>query len=198
MDPKLLGRVFRQAFPGRNQLATAGDRLEGAVLVIAVTVVLLAVPVAAAVGSELHAGQWAQVVSQQETRQRAEAVLAEDAPPPVSVDDRGAVPEKAFVRATWLGPDGQVRQGDVQANQGTKAGTTVPIWIDRHDGALTEPPLSARGAAVNAIGVALMLWAAATAAVALLYLLTRFAHTRSRMRRWELEWQRVSRDWTTR
>jgi Flp pilus assembly protein TadB len=198
MDPKLLRRAVRQAFPGRNRLATAGDRLEGAVLVIAVTVVLLAVPVAGAVGSELHARQRAQMVSQQETRQRAEAVLAQDAPPPVSVDDRGTVPEKARVRAAWLGPDGQPRQGEVQANRGAKAGAVVPIWIDRHSGVLTGPPLTAGDAVINAVGAGLLLWGAATATAVLLYLLVRFAHTRTRMRRWEQEWRRVSRDWTTR
>ncbi|MCX2951488.1 hypothetical protein [Lentzea sp. NEAU-D7] len=198
MALKLLRRVVRQAFPGRNQLATAGDRLEGAVLAAAVAVALLAMPVAGAVGSELHARQRAQVESQQETRERAEAVLAEDASPPVSVDDRGTVPEKVPVRATWLGPGGQAREGDVRVNRGAKAGTAVPIWIDRYSGDLTEPPLTAGGAAVNAIGVALLLWAAATASVAFLHVLVRFVHTRLRMRRWELEWQRVSRDWTTR
>ena len=30
MGSKLLSRVLRQAFPGRNELASAGDRLEGA------------------------------------------------------------------------------------------------------------------------------------------------------------------------
>jgi hypothetical protein len=197
MGSKLLSRVVRQAFPGRNELATAGDRLEGAVLVAAVTIALLGVPVAGAVGSELHASQQTRVETEQRTRQRAEAVLAENAPPPVRVDDRGTVLETTAVRATWLGPDGQERQGEVQAHHGAMAGATVPIWIDRHGG-LTEPPLSAAGAAITAIGVALLVWGSATAAAVLLYLLTRFTHTRLRLRRWELEWRQVSPDWTAR
>jgi hypothetical protein len=194
VDPKPVSRLVRQAFPGRNPLATAGDRLEGALLAVAVAVALLAVPIAGAVGSELHGRQRAQAVSEQEARQRAVAVLAEDAPPVLKVDDRGTVLESAPVRATWDGPDGQAREGTVQAHRGARAGTAVPIWIDRHGG-VTKPPLSAAGAAINAIGVAVLLWGAATASGALLYLVVRFARTRARMRRWELEWERVARDW---
>ena len=197
MDPTLLSRLVRQAFPGRNRLATAGDRLEGALLATTVAVALLAVPVAGAVGSEVHARQRAQVVSEQESRQRTVAVLTEDAPPVQEVDDRGTVLESAPVRATWTGPEGQAREGAVEAHHGARAGTAVPIWIDR-DGGVTKPPLSAAGATINAIGVGVLLWSASTASVALLYLLLRFARTRSRLRRWEAEWERVSRDWTAR
>lgn len=197
MDPKLIARAVRLAFPGRNKLATAGDRLEGAVLVGAAVVALLAVPVAGAAGSELHARQQAQVVGEQETRQRAQAVLVEDAPPVTKVDDRGTVLETAPVLATWSGPEGQVLQGTVQAHRGAPAGTTVPIWIDRRGG-VTEPPLTAAGSVITAIGLALAVWAGVTAVAAVLYLLTRFTHTRLRRRRWELEWEQVSRDWTAR
>lgn len=197
MGSKLLSRVLRQAFPGRNELASAGDRLEGAVLVAAVAVALLAVPVAGAVGSDLHARQQTQVEAEQTARLRAEAVLTENAPPSLRVDDRGTVLETVPVRATWLAPDGQERHGEVQAHHGALAGATVPIWVDRH-GALTGPPLSAAGAAITAIGVALLVWASATAGAALLYLLTRFTHTRLRLRRWEEQWRQVSPDWTAR
>lgn len=197
MDPKLISRVVRQAFPGRNGLATAGDRLEGAVLAAAVVVALLAVPVAAAAGSEFHARQQAQVVSEQQTSERAQAVLIEDAPPSMEVDDRGTVLEFAPVRATWLGPDGFERQGTVQAHYGAVAGSTVPIWIDRR-GDATEPPLTAAAASIMAIGLAVLLWTAVTAAFVLLFLVIRLGHTGLRIRRWELEWKRVSRDWTAR
>lgn len=197
MDSKLIARTVRQAFPGRNELATAGDRLEGAALALAVVVALLAVPFAGAGGSELHARQRAQATSERETHRPVEAVLVQDAPPAVEVDDRGTVLETTPVPATWAGPEGQVLTGDVQAHFGALAGTTVRIWIDGRGG-VTPPPLSPAGAAVNAAGLALLVWSGSTGAAALLYLLIRFAHTRMRRRRWELEWRQVSHDWTAR
>lgn len=147
MDSKLIARTVRQAFPGRNELATAGDRLEGAALALAVVVALLAVPFAGAGGSELHARQRAQATSERETHRPVEAVLVQDAPPAVEVDDRGTVLETTPVPATWAGPEGQVLTGDVQAHFGALAGTTVRIWIDGRGG-VTPPPLSPAGAAL--------------------------------------------------
>ncbi|MET9232243.1 hypothetical protein [Lentzea sp. NPDC003310] len=197
MNSKPIARAVRLAFPGRNQLAAAGDRLEGAVLVLAVAVALLAAPIAAAAGSELHARQRAQVMAEQGIRLRAVATLVENAPPAMTVDDRGTVLETTPVAATWNGPDGQEEVGDVQAHFGALAGTTVPIWIDRQGG-VTEPPRSPEGAVINAIGFALAVWGGSTGAAALLYFLTRFTHTRLRLRRWEREWRQVSHDWTAR
>ncbi|HEX7304714.1 hypothetical protein [Lentzea sp.] len=197
MNSKPIARAFRQSFPGRNPLATAGDRLEGAVLVLCAVVALLAVPVAGVAGSELYARQSARVVREREERRQVEAVLLENAPPVVQVDDRGTVLETTPVRARWTGPDGQAHEDTVEAHHGALVGTALPIWVDRR-GHVTEPPLPAATAVANAAGAALMVWIGVAGASALLWLATRFAHTRSRLRRWELEWQQVSRDWTAR
>ena len=57
MNAKSMSRLVRRAFPCRTRLADAGDRWEGAVLVVAVIVALLAVPIAGATGSEIYATQ---------------------------------------------------------------------------------------------------------------------------------------------
>ncbi|WP_330275879.1 hypothetical protein OG205_09540 [Lentzea sp. NBC_00516] len=197
MDATMLARAARQAFPGRNQLATAGDRLEGAVLVAAVCVALLAVPVAGAVGSEVYASQMVQSVSEQRTRQQVDAVLIEDAPPVNGFVDPDGPVESGPVRATWRGPDGKERQGTVQAAHGRKSGGVVPIWVDG-DGALTRSPLTTEGAAIEAMALAVLLWAGTSAAMALSYLMVRFVRQRMRIRRWAAEWERIAADWTAR
>lgn len=197
MDTKPLLRVLRQALPGRNELATAGDRLEGFVLVLAAVVALVAVPVAAAAGSEFYTRQSAQAVIEQQTRYRAKAVLIVDAPLVVGSAGPGGVVRSVPVPATWLAPDGATRHGTVRAQSEAKAGTTVPIWVERN-GDLIQAPLSTGGAAFNAIVVAVLLWIGAVGAMSLLYLVTRYAHKRSRMRRWAWEWERIARDWTAR
>ncbi|MFS8098935.1 hypothetical protein LFM09_17545 [Lentzea alba] len=197
MDTKPLLRVLRQALPGRNELATAGDRLEGFVLVLAAVVALVALPVAAAAGSEFYTRQSAQAVIEQQTRHPAEAVLVVDAPLVVGSAGPGGVARSVPVPATWLAPDGAARQGVVHAQSGAKAGTTVPIWVERN-GDLTWAPLSTGDAAFNGIAVAVLLWTGAVGAMTLLYLVTRYAHQRSRLRRWAGEWERIARDWTAR
>ncbi|GAB2862124.1 Rv1733c family protein [Lentzea nigeriaca] len=197
MDTKPISRLARQAFPGRNELATAGDRLEGAVLVIAVLVALLAAPVAAATGSELYATQRSQVASEQQTRHRIEAVLIEDAPPSTWTAERGGVVESPLVPARWRAADGAERHGAVPANYDAQVGTTVRIWVDQN-GDVAKPPLTGGGAASTAVAVAVLLWTAVAAAMSLLYLAVRFTHKRIRLRRWAGEWERIAPDWTSR
>lgn len=197
MDTKPISRMARRAFPGRNQLATPGDRLEGAALVLAVLIALLAVPVAGATGSEWYATQKVQAASEQQNRHRAEAVLIEDAPQLVGSAGRGRTAESPRVLATWRASDGTERHGTVQANYDAKAGATVPIWIDRR-GALAKEPLTAEGVAFNAITIAVLLWTAVAVVMILLYLVVRSVHQRIRLRRWAGEWERIAPGWTSR
>ena len=197
MDATLLARVVRQAIPCRNRLATAGDRLEGSLLVVAVVVALLALPVAGAAGSEFYVAQTARSTSERQARHMVSAVLLEDAPPVKGFVDPDGPVESAPVRATWRGPDGVQRQGVVQAAHGRKAGGTVPIWVDR-GAVMTRPPLTAVGAVLKAVVLAVVLWTGATAVMALLYLTVRLAHKRVRVRRWAAEWERIASDWTAR
>ncbi|GLZ27820.1 membrane protein [Lentzea sp. NBRC 105346] len=185
----LLTRLVR--FAGRNPLATAGDRLEAAVLVGAIAVALLAVPIAGATGSEIYATQKAQAAAQQNTRHWVEAVLIQDAPPTIGSTERGGVVESTPVLAVWRLPNGMAREGMVQAHYDAKAGATVPIWID-DQGEVSSPPLTAEGAAINAIILALLLWGGTSGAMALLYLVVRFTHQRIRMRRLSAEWDRIA------
>ncbi|MEU6154543.1 hypothetical protein ABZ816_31590 [Actinosynnema sp. NPDC047251] len=49
-----IARSVRRALPGNNPLARPGDRVEGTLLVATAAVVLLSLPVAAAIGSEVR------------------------------------------------------------------------------------------------------------------------------------------------
>jgi hypothetical protein len=197
MNMTLLSRLARHAFVGRNRLATSGDRFEGFVLVAAVAVALLAIPVAAATGSEVYATQRAQAEQQRFTRHRVEAVLVEDTPAVIGFTMPGGVVEVGPVPATWRSPDGLARQGRVHARFGAKAGETVPIWVNEH-GDLADPPLTSDGATVNGVVFAVLVWSAGSGVMVLLYLAVRFAHKRIRMRRWASEWYRIAPDWAGR
>ncbi|GGU50513.1 Rv1733c family protein [Lentzea flava] len=197
MTAKPMTRLVHQAFPYRNKLATTGDRIEGAVLAAGVAVALLAVPVVAATGSEVYATHRAQVAVEQASRHHVDAVLIEDAPPTIGSTERGGVVESTPVLARWRLPDGSAREGVVQAHYDAKAGAKVPVWIDRN-GAVTVPPMTNEGAAINAILLALLLWGGTAGSMTLLYLAVRFAHQRIRERRWGTEWLRIAPEWTGR
>jgi len=158
---------------------------------------LLAIPIAGAAGSESYVTHRAQVAVHQATRHHVNAVLVEDAPQTIGSTERGGVVESTPVLAQWRLPDGSARRGVVQAHYDSTAGAIVPIWVDE-SGSVTDPPATEAGAAINAILTALLLWSAVAGAMALLYLTARFAHMRSRMRRWANEWTRIASEWTGR
>lgn len=197
MTAKPMSRLVHQAFPYRNKLASAGDRIESGVLVMGVAVAILAVPVAGAIGSETYASQSARVAVEQTSKSRADAILLEDAPPAISMSERSGAVEAAPVLATWRLPDGSARHGQVQARHDAKAGATVSIWVDQN-GELSQPPITTAGAALDGIFLALLLWGGTAGAMALLYLATRYAHQRIRARMWANDWERVASEWTGR
>lgn len=197
MTTNTMSRLVRRAFPGRNPLATFGDRVEGAVLALGVVVSLLAVPVAGAVGSEIYATHESRVAAEQKSRTKVDAVLVENAPSMDGAASSEALIETTDATATWRTPDGLEREGVVRAPYGAEAGTSVRIWIDL-SGEPTEPPMTNHGAAFNAIFSAVLLWGLIAGAMALLFGVVRFACMRVRLRWWQLEWELTAPDWTGR
>jgi hypothetical protein len=192
-----VARLVRHTFNRRNELARAGDRFEGLVLVIAIAVALLGLPFAAAVGSELYVSQSIESREQTSTRHQAVAVLLVDAPPFTGTIDRGSGVQTSEVPASWELPDGTVRTGEVTANDGAKVGHAVRIWVD-DKGSVVGPPMSSVGAGLSAVMVAVLLWAALIGVMAGLYLLVRLANQRSCLRRWADEWAAIGPEWTRR
>lgn len=192
-----VARLVRHAFHGRNRLARAGDRVEGAVLVTAITVVLLGLPIAAAVGSEVYTAESAVSVEQQRTRHRAVATLLEDTPSSPAGTGLGVGAQAPRVPATWQASDGTTRRGDVVANHDVKAGSTVKIWVD-DSGAKVDPPMTSEGAVITAVAVAVGLWVALICLMVSLYLMITLVHKRMRLRQWAAEWAEVEPKWTHR
>lgn len=197
MTANTLSRLVRRALPGRNPLATFGDRIEGAVLALGVVVALLAVPVVAAIGSEIYATHESRVATEQKSRTQVRAVLVGDAPSMDRAASSEALVETTEAIATWRTPEGLERTGVVRAPYGAEAGTTLRIWIDL-SGEPAEPPMTNQGATFNAIFSAVLLWGLIVGAVALSYGLVRLVHMRTRLRWWQREWELTAPDWTGR
>ena len=185
-------RMARRVFHGRNRLARARDRVEGAVVLVAVLVVLLGIPVAATVGSETYQAAVVESVAQSRTRHETTATLLEDVPAATAA---GTPSHRAA--ATWDGPDGSHHRGPVVAAPYLKAGTRLAIWVD-DAGRTTTPPLTVEGAVITAIGVAFLSWSALVFLMAGLCALTTYLNKKTSSRHWEAEWAATEPEWTGR
>lgn len=103
----------------------------------------------------------------------------------------------AWTQARWTAPDGRQRTGQVPALEGTRAGSTVRIWVN-NIGQLTYPPIGQGQIASRVIAVV-----ALTPAVVAIILLgvgwvIRRLVDRRRLASWAAEWSAVEPLWTKR
>jgi hypothetical protein len=193
----MIKRVVHYALPFRSGVARVGDRVEGAVLLVAVLIALLGVPVAAAIGSEVYASGKVAAAEQAVTRHPVRATLLADAPPAPADTGRGVAVDRSAVPARWVAADGATRSGAVDVPAGAKAGAEVPIWVD-DTGAVSAPPLTVDGAVVGGTLVAVALWGGVVALLCLVWLVVRAVRGRLSAQSWEREWALVEPGWTGR
>lgn len=180
-----------------NDMTRRCDWIQAALLTAAISVALVLLPIALAVGSDTYAHQIRAGEQQRQTRQPVMATLVKDAPP-VAMGTRGeAAPGVAQVPASWMLPDGTERTGKVNADYGAKKGSSVLIWLDG-DGNLAAEPITHEEAAMAGFAIAMGLWICAAAALCVLYLLARFGLNRRRFAAWQREWAQVEPGWTRR
>ena len=181
----------------RNPLARATDRVEVAVRAVVVGLWLLALPIAATVGSVVWADLSVTVADQQQSRISTTAQLLEDAP--FFVYDTRGIPltESVLAQARWVARDGSERTGAVATAAGGRAGDRVRIWVDR-SGAVTEPPsspLTAIALVVVATGGALLAWGVV---LFIAWRTFRWRLNLSRMTNWDREWEQFEPRWSGR
>jgi hypothetical protein len=184
--------LLRRFTLGSGPLKRTSDRLEVAVRVVVLGLLLLAAPAALLVGTATAGHLHANAAAATAALHRESATLLADAAS-TGDDGRPTVPTSA----TWSAPDGTARAGTVAAHRGARAGTTVEIWVD---GVGTPAPAPAAGRAITAQAVV----AGFLTALALLiaagsgHLLTGWWLDRHRARRWAADWAAVEPLWVSR
>ncbi len=160
---------------GRNPLVRASDRIEVAVMALAVAVSLAAMPIAGAIGTAVHDEQSRVYAAEQQSRHKVTATATEDS----AASPKGPA---AVVQARW-------RVGDVE-NAGAfmwdspvKDGPSTDIWVDRQ-GRHVSAPAPSWQAGVDAVGAAAGFWLSVTAAAALLIALVRRCLKHARYAGW--------------
>ena len=157
---------------GRNPLVRTSDRIEVAVVALAIVASLAIVPFAGAIGTAIHDGHAQRYAVERQERHRIAAP---------ATDDHAQSPK---------GPDAVVSArphvGDVENagaymwNSRVKDSANNEIWVDRN-GRQVGPPPPTWQAGVDAVVAAVGFWLSATAVAALLVALVRWGlnHTRS-------------------
>jgi hypothetical protein len=177
---------------GRNALRRPVDRIEGAVLVVLSAAFLVAVAMAAVLGTHAYQSQRAASAS----LHPAVAVLIQAGPFYGSVTHIGQA--EARWRDRWGGKrSGVLTTVSAPGIVGAAAGARIPVLLDR-----SGQPVAPPGSRVAMVSNALVKGAAAAggAGVALLicYVLCRLALDRRRLAAWESAWSLTGPRWTTR
>jgi len=177
----------------RNPLRRRTDRAEAWLRIALVLAFLIGAPLAA-----WGAGNWAGSVAptaahlRQAGEHHVPATLLRSVP---GDSDQWFTVRFAWVKARWTVPGGPVRTGYVQAPVGSRADSTVQVWLDR-SGRPTEPPLPPS----QIRGWILMMAILAPAALALLLLavmgILGGILYRRRLASWGQAWSAIGPQWT--
>jgi hypothetical protein len=194
---RCLARLARWSGFDRNPLRRGTDRIEAAVRLATVVLLVAAVPIAAvAAGREADHLALNRAYAQQAEDHLVTAVLLENAPA-TGVPDPYTDVQTAWVQARWQPPGQPPRTGQVLAAAGARKGSTVQTWIDP-SGAVASPPMDHRDivgdVCVAVVGTCIVSW--------LLLLvsgtLVRRVLDRRRLSAWEAEWRANGPMWSGR
>ena len=163
---------------GRDPLVRTIDRIEALVLVLAVAVLLLAIPIAAALGTAVYDSSRHIYAEQAHTRHTVAATVT-DVPASRQILRTGAT----TVSARWTAA-GAEHTGTVEAQSTAKTGDTLEIWVDTNGAQVPAPTPTTRAAAEAAMG-ALVIWIIVAAFAATLFTATRAACDRIRFTGWQ-------------
>ena len=192
-----LARLARWLGFDRNPLRRGTDRIEAALRLVMMIMLVAAVPAAAVlVGQRADHLALNRARAQQATDHLVNAVLLEQAPA-TGIPDPYASVQTVWVPARWQLPGLPPRTGEVLATAGARKGSTVRIWIDA-SGAVTDPPPGHRDivgdVSVAVIATCLVSWLVLLAAGTL----ARRVLDRQRLSAWEAEWRAGGPLWSGR
>jgi hypothetical protein len=189
-----LARLTRWLGFDRNPLRRGTDRVEGALRLVMIILVVAVIPAAVA------AGRWAdhyalhRAKAQMAVDHLVTAVLLQNAPV-TGVADPYASLHTTWAPARWQPPGQPPRTGEVLAVAGARQGSTVRTWIDP-SGAITDPPMDHRvivGDVSLAVTTTLLVSGLLLLAA---WTLARRVLDRRRRHAWETEWRACGPLWS--
>lgn len=166
---------------GRNPLVRTNDRIEVAVIALAVLVSLAVIPFAGALGTAIH-DEHAQTYAAQRHDRHQVAAPADEAPAAKAPAPTGPA---AVLQARWRAGDVE-SAGTLDWTNPTKDAAGAQIWVD-NNGRQVGPPAGPWQAGADAAFAAIGLWLAATVVAALGVALVRRGLRHARFNAWNRE-----------
>jgi hypothetical protein len=186
-------RVGRRLGTDHNPLRRRSDLIEAWLLPAVIAAFVALGPLAAGAASAwVHAGN-AAARQAQRSWHRVPAVLLAAAPGPM-MSDNGANSWVTWTPARWTA-GGRPHSGKVPAAAGTRAGATVPVWVDRA-GNVQTPPLTADQVRDRVAVAASLALAALAVLLACLAAGVRRVLDRRRLAAWEAAWLSAGPLWS--
>jgi hypothetical protein len=162
----------------RNPLVRTSDRIETAVVTLAVILVAIGTACAGVLGTIIHDNQTQKYLEQARTRHAVVATAVDDSEPAVSHETTAFT-----VQAQWR-LNGTDHADLLGWKNSVKAGDPLQIWVD-DNGKRVEQPSPVERAAVDALSAAVVGWLIVVAAAAQVVMLVRAHATRMRNAQWE-------------
>jgi hypothetical protein len=186
-------RLARALGSDHNPLRRRYDLIAAWLTPAAIAVFLVLGPLVAAGAIAVAHGGIAAARQDGRALHRVPAVLLQAVPGPLMTAE-GANSWLTWAQARWI-VDGQPQAGRIPATSGTRAGSTVPVWLDRA-GHVQAPPLTAAQARDRVITAAAAALAALAVLLAGLGIAGRCVLNRRRLAAWEAAWRLTGPRWS--
>lgn len=181
----------------RNPLRRRTDRIEAAIRLATIILLLAAIPIIViAAGRQADHLALRRAQAQEAAEHQVTAVLLRQAPP-AGIPDPYTSVQMTYALARWQLPGQSPRSGQILAPVGTRAGGTVTVWIDA-SGAVTSPPPDHRDIAGDVTIAAMVAGLVTSLLVLASNALARRVLDRGRLRAWDAEWRATGPLWTGR
>jgi hypothetical protein len=179
----------------RNPLRRRTDRIEAVIRLVTVILFLVGVPIAAiAVARQTDHVALRLAHAQQAAEHEVTAVLLQRAAASEAADPYAPV-QLTYVLARWQPPGRPAQTGQVLAQTGAPAGSTVTVWIGA-SGAFASPPPGHQVIAGDVCIAALVTCLVASLILLASNTLARRALDRRRLRAWDADWRATGPLWS--
>ncbi|WP_140693793.1 Rv1733c family protein [Mycolicibacterium hodleri] len=181
-----LGRSWCRRLFGKHPLIRTSDRIETLVFVVAAMVAVMAIPVAASIGTAVHDTRSRVYAEQAHSRH---VVIARAVTESVVIPTANSIDFN--VRARW-NVFGSSHVEVIPVVDPVQAGDRIEVWVDQAGGWVAAPTSRYR-AGQEALGVAVLMWLCVAAAAAICVALSRRRLNRTRYAEWDRELDTLSR-----